>query len=504
MSQEPRVRLVKDGNVVGIVWEDNNGDLVLEESEGGNELRVTSVSAAAEIIDADELRANDTSSVTLGNTLDADNNDVKNVDALDSNSVNTDVATSTEPITVYVDPNGDDNNDGLSADNPKQTIKAAVQDAPLANNQQNLTVSLASGTYAQTILEQIPYNQLVLTGPSDQSAVIDGANNGGYALDLKGGYTILENLEITGGAGGCVRSGLGSAVWYQNCYIHGGGERALQHNSGSVVATDEDTLIDQRNISGGKAGVNILSSWFMLRGTFRGTSGGGSVLRFKEGSRGQILGTTIDADSDDASSGVCINLLKNSYAKIADVTLENAASGVSFSLGAFPLLQNDITLNNIDDIYGFDASFYAVSNGAGTYDDQFFHLPSSASLPTHWDAGAADGVAFFDNSRGVFRWYSDSVGASDGVEAGRVLIDTGTTSVPAGGQTVVNWTGPKSAGVLYDAVVGIADPDNAAGDAEVDWHINWDDGSGHQELVIEELGGSNGVDVQYRIHEIPQ
>lgn len=92
MSQEPRVRLIKDGTVVGIVWEDSNGDMVLEESEAGNQLRVTSVSAAADRVDADQIRANDTSSVTLGNTLDANNNSIENVDSISSQSIDTDKA----------------------------------------------------------------------------------------------------------------------------------------------------------------------------------------------------------------------------------------------------------------------------------------------------------------------------------------------------------------------------------------------------------------------------
>jgi len=418
---------------------------------------------------------------------------------VDAGSVNTDYATSTEPITVYVDPNGDDSNDGLSVDNSKQTIESAVQDAPIQNTKSQLKITLASGTYEKTDIRRLPYDSILIEGPSDQSAVIDGGSLAGYALELWFGAVTLRNIEITNGAAGCLR-GNSVDMELENCYIHNGGETAIQTNLGSTLSTDEETVIDQRGVTGGRAGINILSSSFTLRGTFRGTSGNNSVIRCKEGSQGQILGATVDADG----GGVCIELRKDSYSKIADVTLENAQSGISYAIGGTPVVQNSLTQNNINNLFGFSNDFYAVQNVADGYDETFIHLPRTDSAPSHWGGGAADGVAFYDSTRGVLRWYSDPLGASDGVEAGRVLIDTGTTSVPAGGKTVVNWTGSKSAGILYDAVVGIADPDDAAGDAEVDWHINWDDANGHQELVIQELGGSNGVDVQYRIHEIPQ
>lgn len=181
MSQEPRIRLIKDGEIVGIVWEDTNGDLVLEESEGNNELRVTSVSAAAERVDADELRANDTSSVTLGNTLDADNNDIQNVGELDSNSVNTGEIT-----------NKIQNSDVVNGSHPDFVSAQEAIDFATANDY--VAVEFASGAYGPISVGNVEVRSRGRFDAFRDAPVFEGG-------PTSHGITITEDAALVGVAG---------------------------------------------------------------------------------------------------------------------------------------------------------------------------------------------------------------------------------------------------------------------------------------------------------------
>lgn len=87
MSREPRIRLIEDNRVAGEVWEDDNGDLVLEESESGETIRVGSLGTAVSKLSADTIEANDTSSISLASTLDAQQNELTNIGSADMDNL---------------------------------------------------------------------------------------------------------------------------------------------------------------------------------------------------------------------------------------------------------------------------------------------------------------------------------------------------------------------------------------------------------------------------------
>lgn len=55
MSREQRIRLIEDSRVAGAVWEDTNGDLVLEEADSGESVRAGSLGTAVSKLNADTM-----------------------------------------------------------------------------------------------------------------------------------------------------------------------------------------------------------------------------------------------------------------------------------------------------------------------------------------------------------------------------------------------------------------------------------------------------------------
>ena len=114
-----------------------------------------------------------------------------------------------EPIDndLYVSPNGDDNNTGLSQDNPLKTINLAVRN--IASNAENpRNVHLASGTYSVGANQQLlPFGckaHVNIIGEDIDTTIIDG-EMGNYSFFVAfNGYknSLLKNITFQNGFSG--------------------------------------------------------------------------------------------------------------------------------------------------------------------------------------------------------------------------------------------------------------------------------------------------------------
>lgn len=96
----------------------------------------------------------------------------------------------------YVDPGGDDSNDGLSANRPFQTIQKAVDLA-----QPGDSIKLSAGIYLQDILSKkdgLPGTPIVITGPRE--AVV-GGGGGLRIIEVRHSYISLKGFTVDGKSG---------------------------------------------------------------------------------------------------------------------------------------------------------------------------------------------------------------------------------------------------------------------------------------------------------------
>ena len=116
----------------------------------------------------------------------------------------------TDPLVMYVDPNGDDANDGLSSSTPKQTFAAALEDAPLHGDQSTqLTIRAAAGTYTPRGAENNVVNleasalaRIKIVGKTDSNndpTVTLDATGVNSAVRTVNCYVVLEDITVKGG-----------------------------------------------------------------------------------------------------------------------------------------------------------------------------------------------------------------------------------------------------------------------------------------------------------------
>ncbi len=103
--------------------------------------------------------------------------------------------------TYYIDPNGNDNNPGVSPDQPLRTISHALS-LISADNIKKVVISVANGRYSPSTNGEIfPLNlkpNVLLTGTSKKSVVLD-AENTAAVLNIETDNVSLKNMTITGG-----------------------------------------------------------------------------------------------------------------------------------------------------------------------------------------------------------------------------------------------------------------------------------------------------------------
>ncbi|MCF8334315.1 MAG: hypothetical protein K9I47_09225, partial [Bacteroidales bacterium] len=156
---------------------------------------------------------------------------------------------------VYVSPQGDNANSGLSPDSPFRNIWYAmlrVQNDSINPN----TVYLDSGTYAPSTNEEMfpvhPKQNIRIIGNSTQNTLLDAEQTAGMiwaGVGTENKFLHLEDLELTNGVrddGGITIKGLDSA-FIKNLYIHD-----LQGliSGGLRIANTDTSYIENIEISG--------------------------------------------------------------------------------------------------------------------------------------------------------------------------------------------------------------------------------------------------------------
>jgi hypothetical protein len=404
-------------------------------------------------------------------------------------------------VTRYVRSDGDDSNRGASPSDAKATLQAAITDAPIQPYQSKLTIDVdEQATFEGVGLSNLETPRLKIVGTTDgngnAATTLDGSPTGqSHSIELAGNDVELRDCIVKDNGDGCYRLNRGSRLELSNCdIINEASDHTGQINTGSVIRDDPDTTHDQTATTGGQAFVNILESWAQLRGNFRGP-GNAAVVRLKEGSFVIAVGCSFDGNGEAVN---CLRLYHRSGAKIDSCSFEDAANAIQSQQGSWARVVSGIEESNISNRFS-GGSTHAVDFVAG---DEWWQLPRNDGQPNHWGKNVARGTLFYDTNDDFVKAYSE-IGIGRTLEMGRVAEDEGTVSLSAGGSQTVNWTGGVGSGKHYDAVVSPADPDNARGNAQWRHYWQWNDGSGQQELVIEELSGSEGIDLDWRVYRYP-
>lgn len=128
-------------------------------------------------VDPNAMISAETFNNVVGNVSDLENGGTNLVDGINKNTarLKEKANKNTEELVYYVSKNGNDNNDGLSADKPFLTINKAISKIPnfIANN---ITINIADGTYNEEIN-------------------IEG-KNGGSIITIKGNTSTPSNVTI--------------------------------------------------------------------------------------------------------------------------------------------------------------------------------------------------------------------------------------------------------------------------------------------------------------------
>ena len=165
------------------------------------------------------------------------------------------------PADLYVDPAGDDNNSGLTADDPLQTISAAIA-MIVPSSLEPKTIYLAAGTYSPSLTGEtypLVWKSSILSGISAESTILDGEGLDGLFIienvsSVSFNKLTLQNGNSTIGSGGaifCSNSNLsidGVIIQMNNADVSGGG---LYLSENSVLNMSNVTI---KNNSADKGG----------------------------------------------------------------------------------------------------------------------------------------------------------------------------------------------------------------------------------------------------------
>lgn len=161
---------------------------------------------------------------------------------------------------LYVNPAGDDNNTGLTADDPLQTISAAI--AMIApSSVEPKTIYLAAGTYSPSLTGEtypLVWKSVVLSGISADSTILDGEyyQYGGLFIIDNVPSVSLNNLTLQNGTsnnGGAIFCS-NSSITIENAIIQ------MNHsNRGGGIYISENSVLNLSNVtiknnSAGKGG----------------------------------------------------------------------------------------------------------------------------------------------------------------------------------------------------------------------------------------------------------
>lgn len=161
----------------------------------------------------------------------------------------------TVPITVdvYVSPDGDDANTGISADQPFKTIRRAMS-LVYGTERAPITVHLAGGVYSLDATgEQFPVpvvSHLAILGSDAVETVLDAASGQHGLIGHGNSATHLSNLAIRNAIGNGVMSNLQSSIQILDCVIESNGGSGVEcAESSDVTVMDSRIASNQKGIA---------------------------------------------------------------------------------------------------------------------------------------------------------------------------------------------------------------------------------------------------------------
>lgn len=437
---------------------------------------------------------------TTGDVLRDDGNSWSKLDvglgAARADSVDTDVATINNTVEVYIDPNGSDSNDGLSSSNPKQTINAAIDDAPVTPHEDQLVVNLASGTYTDSSTTPInlsdkPLSKVKISGSTDGSgnpdAVVDAESNWNYTLSVMATKVQLVNVKLQNAAGWNINARNNAVVDLVNCHIHDGTQRNVWIQPSAYMVSDDNCVFDFAT-NPDFSNITCTGDGMKLGGT---VIGGGSqgTIRIKQGAPYVQITSNAVVDADNTGAAIRAN-------DQADIKLQgeikNAGTGVSMTRGC-TLKEDTPTFTSVTtELKILSGSLAQRENG-----DLFQGMVSNSGHPSV-SAVRDDPFLHYNDNENYAEYYNS--GRSAWYEFGRELLTDGSKTVSAGSTAVV-----LSGGDLGDPLEAAVSIKNDPGaDVAIDWYFEYNNSADVIYLVIEETLGNSSVDCDFKVWRVPR
>jgi len=255
------------------------------------------------------------------------------------------IGTDISPIAadIYVNPSGDDDNSGLTVDDPLKTISAALFliDADSLNKR---SIYLADGEYKSSYNgEHFPLylrDGVSLIGESQSGVVLDAEDQNLVLFLDSVKVDTIRQMTLSGGT--CCQ-------FFEEIY-HGGYPQFIHYGGGAIYADNSQVhlenmrISDNSNTSGG--GVEAYNSSLSMKNVdvvnnTAEENGGGLMLGWQGHAR---LESVRFADNTANGSGGAVNMYR-SYASLADITIteNHAAQGGGLYLGYHATVDFDTT-----------------------------------------------------------------------------------------------------------------------------------------------------------------
>ncbi len=270
-------------------------------------------------------------------------------------------------VDLYVSPDGDNDNDGLSEETPLKTIYQAFS-MILADSLHQHTVYLLEGTYGEYNAETFPVyipDYIHLKGVDENNVVLDCSGTFESVVYFnRNSSTKLSGLTITGGKGMNGRSGGGiycsnTNLNFENLIIKGNG--TLEYGGGIYIRNGSDVTLKNLTITDN-----------------RSEYGGGGAI-YCQGSDVYIENSSIK----DNGGSDCILVWFSSNIIFKNVLIANNESGVIILQSNAHLINTTITGHEVDEGYGGISS----SNSGIISENTIFwnNTPTGISFGENWD-----------------------------------------------------------------------------------------------------------------------
>lgn len=409
-------------------------------------------------------------------------------------------------VIIHIDPEGSDDNDGLSPDTPKRTLHSAVSDAPLQGDQtKSLVLKLGAGSYSNSTSASLDLFNSSISGIK----IIGETNDEGLPvaeIDADDGQGIIaENCNV--GIKNCriingrhqIRGRMGAQITLNNCHLIAGenGFRCAAVTLNSTLEVDEDCVFDITAAENPDSNLAVTGlSLARVAGEFIGGGPGSQCISAKESSWIFIRGGAILDGSNDTR--VLASSRKHSNMKVGTrggpkVELKNAEIGLRANDYSLVSIRENLYFENVANKY--DRGMMAGLEWSNQAEKDFFTIPTGSGQPPVEDLFVETGVTHYNHETGRSEFYSGEF--NNWAEFGEFRRFHGESIIKSGESNVVESTGATTRNYRFDA--NIVD---ATGDVTIQTKSAYDSENDRVEFVIEEETGNGEATVVYTIFEI--